>query len=248
MAAEILEKDDIEHNEKHDLESIYFVILYLCTMFLGPENQPISKEDIPVFIKFWSELENWKPKLLGFFMSNFLGRRDYQAIIDAMTDYMRDLGDYLRRLHLTLVEENKPNVMHKKWIKILEYCLSSLPSKDVFTPPCPGAIEPIRGRMLDIPRNMDTMKDPKQLLEVVANGQHVGQLVSVDVLPQLDDNDPLFLKLQRMKLAPQESPLAKKSRGGQAQFGGIKQHIKQQCQYGSWIECMSVIDSLLFFW
>ena len=92
MAAEILENEKAEHTIKHDLESIYYCFLYLCTMFEGPLNKPVPKKYIPIFIKFWSEPENWDPSLLGFFRSNFISCSDYNAIIDAMSDYMHDLG------------------------------------------------------------------------------------------------------------------------------------------------------------
>ena len=93
---------------------------------MGPENKPIPKEEILIFIKFWSEPENWKPQLLGFFKSNFIGQMDYNAIIDAMTSYMHNLGLWVKELHLTLGESKKPNVTHENWIAILKECLPSL--------------------------------------------------------------------------------------------------------------------------
>ena len=131
-----------EHTYKHDLESIYYCILYLCTIYLGPMNQSISKDDIPIFVKFWSNPENWNLPLLGFFKKSFLARRDYEYIVDSFTDYMRDLGPCLTKLHFTLNEEGKPGVTHENWIKILRETLDSLPETDVYTPPRPGAHPP----------------------------------------------------------------------------------------------------------
>jgi len=43
MAVELLINDEVEHSEKHDLESFFYVLLYICMMCEGPGNCGMMK-------------------------------------------------------------------------------------------------------------------------------------------------------------------------------------------------------------
>ena len=52
MLAKVLTKPDEVHTVADDLESFFYVFLYICSMFLGP-NKGQKKEDLPFYIHFW---------------------------------------------------------------------------------------------------------------------------------------------------------------------------------------------------
>ena len=52
MAEQILRMPDTKHTAAHDLESFFYVLLYMCTMLFGP-NSSQKAENIPHFISNW---------------------------------------------------------------------------------------------------------------------------------------------------------------------------------------------------
>jgi hypothetical protein len=60
MSVELLLNEDTEHSEKHDLESFFYVLLYICTMYSRPGtwNEGNIKDNSHPFGQ-WMDESNW---------------------------------------------------------------------------------------------------------------------------------------------------------------------------------------------
>lgn len=56
MAFEILQGQDIKHTALHDLESFFYILLFICVRFGGPCGHTSSKE-LPEFMASWHDVK-----------------------------------------------------------------------------------------------------------------------------------------------------------------------------------------------
>jgi hypothetical protein len=96
MAIEILlEKGrTFHHHLRHDLESVLYVIIWMCTHMEGPEVE--RKDSTKLTIRKWSNME-LELRELGHLKSGHIDDAD-RAIIQEFTTYWADFGPFVLKL------------------------------------------------------------------------------------------------------------------------------------------------------
>ena len=96
MAIEILEKSDTNHHPRHDMESILYVIIYICTFTDGPNLiRRKGNQDICAWFEEDKSLQDIAQKK----MIHMLWARDH--ILPGITEYWRDFAPFLQELILS---------------------------------------------------------------------------------------------------------------------------------------------------
>lgn len=127
MAAEILRDPDTIHNIQHDLESFFYVLLYICGRYKGPNWQ--VADIMPEYIQSW--LTSDKHEQLGEAKSEMLSSTDetFKAnYTDYFTDYFKPLACHMNNIR-RLIASGKAT--HGNFIRILRDLISSLPAEGV---------------------------------------------------------------------------------------------------------------------
>ena len=96
MAIEILEKSDANHHPRHDMESILYVIIYICTFTDGPDLiRRKGSQDICAWFEEDQSLQDIAHKK----MIHMLWARDH--ILPDITEYWQDFAPFLQELILS---------------------------------------------------------------------------------------------------------------------------------------------------
>lgn len=141
MALDVLigESGGIQHEPRFDLESLFYVLIYLCINLKGPENRVRPTEDMAKFTSFpvaeWFRAE-------GSF--RHLGRAKLSqlqtfevSIVPYISPYFWDLIPCIRKFHKALCpggdSRNSP-ITHHQVIDIFEETLNLLPESETLSP------------------------------------------------------------------------------------------------------------------
>lgn len=94
------------HRAAYDLEYLFYVLLFVCTHFDGPDKRICTKgvydkETTLPMAKCFSK-EGSFHQLLGHVKQNDVVSHFDTQILDHITDYFKPLEDYLMRLQLAL--------------------------------------------------------------------------------------------------------------------------------------------------
>lgn len=126
---------EIQHHPRFDLESLFYVLIYLCINLKGPENRVRPSEDMTVFRSF--PMAEWfKPD------SSFrrLGRAKLAqlqtfdtSILPYFSPYFRDLVPCIMKFYKALCpggDSRNSNITHGQVLTIFDEALVSMPEKE----------------------------------------------------------------------------------------------------------------------
>ena len=121
----------VQHKPQFDLESLFYVLIYLCINLKGPQNQ-IHTADNLSFSSFpvaeWFSAEGSFTHLGHMKLSHL--QTFETSVLDFFAPYFNDLKPCIRALHLALCPtgdlHNSP-ITHDKMIAIFKDILSTLP-------------------------------------------------------------------------------------------------------------------------
>ena len=126
MAAEILQNLKAVHNVKHDLESFFYVMIYIFVKFDGP-NGEMSEAKMPDFLDFWltsNNLRQMGDAKKGMLKDSTLMFKMNYA--DHFSPYFRFLSKDMNRIRQLL---GTGKVTHDKFIAILRDMVKNLPEE-----------------------------------------------------------------------------------------------------------------------
>jgi hypothetical protein len=115
------------HKPQHDLESILYIILYMCTFVWGP-GLPLYKLDIPPA----SPLRTWfnNDRITEIGLRKLIHLQCYDiAILPNFTPYWRDFAPFVKHLILACfpVDARLPSKFRYEWaLRILEKAYNSV--------------------------------------------------------------------------------------------------------------------------
>lgn len=134
IAAEVLKHPEKAHRVCDDIESFYYVLLYVCLMYEGPNDKPRAGGIIPYFLNDWLQPEKFKPESLGDLKvaHKIMDAGDFEVILSAhMSDDMKPLIPCLKKLHdLLRTKTLSPatnDLKHEDFIAILDDAIATLP-------------------------------------------------------------------------------------------------------------------------
>jgi hypothetical protein len=148
MALDILlcEADEIQHEPRFDLESLFYVLIYLCINLKGPDNRVRPTKDMTEFRSFpvaeWFKSEG-SFRRLGRTKLSQLQTFDI-SIVPYISPYFMVLIPCIKDFYKALCPfgdaRNSP-ITHHQVINIFEETLTSLPESevlplDIFQAPC----------------------------------------------------------------------------------------------------------------
>jgi hypothetical protein len=151
MAVELLmEGNDVTLRPSHDLESLFYVLIYLCTNLAGP-NTPRPLEELLIFtslpIAAWfiseTSFEALGTGKLG------LAHAFQKRVVDRFSPYFTDIKPCVTELFHAMYPSGpqiKSSLTHDKMIKIFTTTLEKLPSTDRY--------------ISEVPVNTKTRKHP----------------------------------------------------------------------------------------
>lgn len=136
MAIEVLRKNgsQFQHKPKHDLESLFYVLIYICTNLKGPRNMvrtkaEVLKEHSSVPLYDWFDMDA-SFRSLG---RTKAGQFDtfQESILDKFSPYFADLAPCVMKLFRAFFPSGKEwdnsCISHAKMIAIFEETLLQLP-------------------------------------------------------------------------------------------------------------------------
>lgn len=93
------------HTASHDMESLFYVLIWICTFYCGPGNQirKLSRNQ-----KF--DIHQWigtDPRLIADLKSGQMGRID--SLLDDIDPYFSDMRGVLKAYHRALWNPNRQN-------------------------------------------------------------------------------------------------------------------------------------------
>jgi hypothetical protein len=141
MAVDILFSDSgvIQHEPRFDLESLFYVLIYLCINLKGPENRVRPTGDMICFSSF--PMAEWfRPD--GSFRR--LGRAKIsqlqtfsKSIEPFISPYFGDLIPCIKKFHQALCPDGRDSrdspITHDQVIDIFEETLASLPESEILS-------------------------------------------------------------------------------------------------------------------
>ena len=142
MAIELLvSQDAIYHRAHHDLESVFFILIYLCTNLSGPGTvRPLSElQDIPsLTIASWFNPAASLQRLGADKISSMILFE--QRILSYFSPYFEDLKPCVVKFFKAIYPDlsllvSPRNASHDDIIKILNDTLQQLPVDEPFTLP-----------------------------------------------------------------------------------------------------------------
>jgi serine/threonine protein kinase len=152
MAIEALIDPDFIHGPHHDLESILYIIIYVCTFVCGP-GAPLFESQIPrsmsLPIRTWYSRDRMKD--IGFRKMSHLTRPDI-AIIPKLTEYWADFAPFITELIEACFPTHPGNPNEFKYEQALEILERAINA--VEEPSVAGEIQEVIGRPQKRQRNM----------------------------------------------------------------------------------------------
>jgi hypothetical protein len=126
MSIELLAGDPVDHGYQHDLESFFYVFLWICTFYTKPGVLIAAKDakDKPMYL--WGKRE-WTHKEVHM-------RRFDRLVLHHFTEYFEDFKGLAQALYNVMfpredVFASHSSVTHKSFISILEAKIAELKSK-----------------------------------------------------------------------------------------------------------------------
>ena len=154
MALDILlGPDEIQHEPRFDLESIFYVLVYLCINLKGPENRIRSNVEMANFRSFpvaeWFTSEGSFRRLGRVKLSQLQTFED--SILPYIAPYFYDLIPCIKKFHKALCpggDSRKSPITHHQVITIFEETLVLLPElenfpSDILQIPLLGNVAPV---------------------------------------------------------------------------------------------------------
>ena len=134
MAIDILlsRAQGVQHKPQFDLESLFYVLIYLCINLKGPQNRIRNLDDLSSFTSFpvaeWFSAKGSFARLGRTKLSHL--QTFETSVLDFFAPYFDDLKPCVRALHLALCptgdSRNSP-ITHERMIAIFEETLTALP-------------------------------------------------------------------------------------------------------------------------
>jgi hypothetical protein len=140
MALDILmnESDEIQHEPRFDLESLFYVLIYLCINLKGPENRVRPTEDMAKFRSFpvaeWFKVEGSFRRLGRTKLSQL--QTFETSIVPYISPYFGALIPCIKKFYKALCpngDSRQSPITHDQVINIFDETLVSLPASEVLT-------------------------------------------------------------------------------------------------------------------
>jgi Fungal protein kinase len=138
MSIELLLNEDVEHSEKHDLESFFYVLLYICTMYSRPGtwNEGDIKDNSHPFGQ-WMDESNWYQigAVRNLVFSNALRTQlVFQHVHSYFTPLIPMLDQLCDAIYLSPEQTKRtpevPCGTHANVLRILAHFFDRLPDQD----------------------------------------------------------------------------------------------------------------------
>ena len=102
MAADVIHSNKTQHLIRHDLESVYYVLLYIAILTLGPNGDMLdtSTSSTPWFIKTWADRDSFDPgtqKIGALFMGDDSFEHSFLKHVSRYFECMKPLLLTLRK-------------------------------------------------------------------------------------------------------------------------------------------------------
>ena len=114
MAYEILSNKHTVHNYTHDLELLFYVILYMCVMFLSPRGYQKTEGGMPRFLENWLNFKNKEVDLgrdkLGLIC--YGSELFHKNVSKYLTRYMADLVPCVLKMKEALKNKEREKITH----------------------------------------------------------------------------------------------------------------------------------------
>ncbi|KAF8958358.1 hypothetical protein BDZ97DRAFT_1762234 [Flammula alnicola] len=138
MAIELLTglEDGEEQKPRHDLESFFYVLLWICWHYAGPNNAERQNFDImQTHIKTWIAADTFEEvgDIKGLAMTSAAGAFD-KAILRLFAPYFEDLKPCVEKLRKKMFPELNTDIEYQDVIDILEETRKVLPDTEDWTP------------------------------------------------------------------------------------------------------------------
>lgn len=128
MARDILlHGTKVEHRPSHDLESLFFVFIWICSNYDGPGNSlRSSKKRKSLPIQHWVDTDKLFSEIANIKLGHCVAAGPFKTwILDYYLPYFEDLKDCSEELR-QLFDINRPNATHKEMLAILERAFQGL--------------------------------------------------------------------------------------------------------------------------
>ena len=127
MAWQILTNEGCEHSTIHDLESFYYVLLYICIMYAGPDHKPKPGNPPSFMHDFIYSNSATVVGMVKFGMLHQTNEGFRLMVLDNFPPYFDDLKECINELRLLLApkvtkgaeDSGKYKVTHQQMIDIL---------------------------------------------------------------------------------------------------------------------------------
>jgi hypothetical protein len=96
---------NVTHQPKHDLESIIYVIIWICVLYPGPNSEPLAAHT--TCLKPWAECKSC-PQVEALW-SMKTGELVTQVPLQHFSPYFRCLNPFAQRLHGAILSDHQNN-------------------------------------------------------------------------------------------------------------------------------------------
>ena len=138
MAAELLVNEFRKPEVRYDLESFFYILMYMAVMYQGPNNDQVPFKDMPAFLRQWFEEKDMKQLGVAKHGMIHLLDEDFEAdYLSFFTPYFEFLKPCIRKMREALQDPKKTMVTHEHWIKLMKSAVGLIPKERVprFAPP-----------------------------------------------------------------------------------------------------------------
>lgn len=139
MALEMLAQDPVTHTYHHDLESFFYVFLWICTFYSKPGVEIGAKDAKEKPMYYWND-RGKESSSKEVHMKSY--QRFERKILDNFAEYFEDFKGLAKELYEAVFPAcgSQSTVTHKSFISILEVGIKKLelkPEEQVSSPPSP---------------------------------------------------------------------------------------------------------------
>jgi hypothetical protein len=140
MSIQILQGGVVEHKVEHDLESFFYVLLYICTMYEGPDKRNSGdRTDFEHPFGHWiDEATSWKiiatARIAAFLhpaKTDDLVFKHVHVYFRPLLPLLRNLCDHIFTTNHETRSADEPCGTHQEFLRILEVAFHELPDQDV---------------------------------------------------------------------------------------------------------------------
>jgi hypothetical protein len=131
MSISVLQKKD--HKPEHDLESLFYVLVWICSLYTGPGKpreglDKLSHELLPVLD--WADSQRSFQQIADLKKGHVLQSEDFQErVLQYYSEYFRPLKQCCENLRQLFFPSRDPAVDHKQFIIVLQEALKTLPKE-----------------------------------------------------------------------------------------------------------------------